>query len=207
MRTVWRFVDGRMFLVAFTPTNPAADKALRSSFPRPRPADMPPFLPVLEGRTEQIADIEAQTAVPALLRGPGAIARLSQHPVHAADEQRGRHWHDQGHAQEAGAFVTADVQLLRTFADQAVIAIENVRLFDEAQARTTRPSQKRWQQQTATAECPQGHQPFGVRSGRGPQDPDRFRAVAQRRGDCGGVPARRRALPASRRVGGCSGIS
>jgi signal transduction histidine kinase len=37
---------------------------------------------------------------------------------------------------EPGPFVEHHVQLLQTFADQAVIAIENVRLFDEVQDRT-----------------------------------------------------------------------
>ena len=37
---------------------------------------------------------------------------------------------------EPGAFAAHHVQLLSTFADQAVIAVENVRLFDEVQART-----------------------------------------------------------------------
>jgi GAF domain-containing protein len=48
-------------------------------------------------------------------------------------------------------FTTRQIELVSTFADQAVIAIENVRLFDEVQAKT-RDLEVSLQQQTATAD-------------------------------------------------------
>src|SRR6185295_10268971 len=56
-----------------------------------------------------------------------------------------------GRRGEARPFNERQIELVQTFADQAAIAIENARLFEEVQART-RDLQESLQQQTATSE-------------------------------------------------------
>ncbi|MEY9122353.1 GAF domain-containing sensor histidine kinase [Bradyrhizobium yuanmingense] len=140
--TVLQFIGDELHLVAFTPTNPEADAGLKASFPR-KIADFPTFGLVREGQTIQFPDSEAAD-VPELnrelarLRGFRSVLFMPLMnrgaPVGMISVTRA----------EPGSFAPDLVQLLQTFADQAVIAIENARLFNETEEALER--------QTATAD-------------------------------------------------------
>jgi len=130
--TVFRFIDGVAHLRAFTPTNPAADEVLQATFPRPV-ADFPPFRMAQAGEVTQIPDTEALSdEILGISRARGfrsmLFAPLMNDGVSIGFIAVTR--------VQPGSFADHHVQLLRTFADQAVIAIENVRLFEEVQSRT-----------------------------------------------------------------------
>ena len=145
---VHRVIDDIDHLVAFTPTNPESDEVLKAAFPRHR-SEMPAIISLVEnGETAQIVDSET---------ADGQIRKLA----------RARGWRSATYTplmnqgtfigfivctrRETGMLADHHVQLLRTFADQAVIAIENARLFDEVQAKTADLTES-LQQQTATAD-------------------------------------------------------
>ena len=140
--TVLQFIGDELHLVAFTPTSPEADEGLKASFPR-KIADFPTFALVRDGETIQFPDSEAAD-VPELnrklarLRGFRSVLFMPLMnrgtPVGMISVTRA----------VTGAFAPDLVQLLQTFADQAVIAIENARLFNETKEALER--------QTATAD-------------------------------------------------------
>ncbi|THD61218.1 MAG: GAF domain-containing protein [Bradyrhizobium sp.] len=130
--TVFRFTDGQAHLEAFTPTTPEADEVLTSTFPLPV-ADFAPFQLAQSGEVVQTPDIEALTdEIRDIGRARGFRSMLfaplmnKAVPIGLIAVTRA----------QPGRFAEHHVQLLRTFADQAVIAIGNTRLFDEVQTRT-----------------------------------------------------------------------
>ncbi|MDD1519945.1 MULTISPECIES: GAF domain-containing protein [Bradyrhizobium] len=139
---VFRYIDGMQHLEAFTPTNPVADEALRASFPRHLTTSSAPFELLRNAKPMQIVDTESSPNILArdLARLRGFRSMLftplmsNGVPIGLITVTR----------VETGSFADHHVQLLQTFADQAVIAIENARLSNE-----TREALER---QTATSE-------------------------------------------------------
>jgi len=128
--TVFRIIDGVLHLVAFTETNAEADATLQATFPRPI-ADFPAFAMVREGQTARIEDTEADAGVPEMMREL-ARQRGYRSMLFTPLVREGAVIGMIGVTRvEPGMWAEHHAQLLRTFADQAVIAIENSRLFNE----------------------------------------------------------------------------
>jgi len=129
---LYRIVDGMLHEGAFTPLNPEADEALRRSFPVPT-SEYPQLALIEKGESFQFADTEkdAPEIQTRVARARGFRSILLTPLIHNGTTiglvtvTRA----------ETGSFADHHVHLMKTFADQAVIAIENARLFNEVQAR------------------------------------------------------------------------
>jgi GAF domain-containing protein len=128
--------DGRM---VYEPANfggsPAALAATRARFPRPVGMDSTPGIAILTRSVFHVPDTEAPSVIEHL-RQSGRLAGFRSAvtvPMLREGEAVGAILVAR---RSLGPFSDAEVELLKTFADQAVIAVENVRLFKELEART-----------------------------------------------------------------------
>jgi PAS domain S-box-containing protein len=127
--------------------DPEVRKAIAAKYPMPLSRDMFPHRAILDRKLIRIDDLQSEpglspiyqtipvksaVSIP-LVRGDATIGALAMG------------------SRDRGGFTDSQIELLKTFAEQAVIAIENARLFNEVQTKT-RDLTESLQQQTATAE-------------------------------------------------------
>src|SRR5262249_49974832 len=150
---VTRVSDGKIQLAAFTPVSTEADQELKRYYPLE-----------LDGKGGDPVRSAAQEGVSFLVTDTEMDGRYSASAVELARRRGYRSvlivpMLSQGATigtinvsrADPGQFSEPEFELLKTFADQAVIAIENTRLFEEVQART-KELQDSLDRQTATSE-------------------------------------------------------
>ena len=146
-----RLVGDQIELVALTSTDAAADAGLRSLFPQSVHSELPHPQALRNRAPINITDTQTDHRVPEALRA-NARARGYRSwitvPLLRYDEAVGT---ISVTRRDPGGFTDDEIALLGTFADQAVIAIENVRLFKELEVRN-RDLTESLEQQTATGE-------------------------------------------------------
>lgn len=128
---VLRYIDGAAHLAAFTPGDPAGDRVLQASFPVPF-AQFPAYQLTANGESAQLPDTEFEPAARDIARARGFRSMLFT-PLMSEGEAKGVIIATR---RTTGAFAEDHVRLLQTFADQAVIAVKNVSLFNQVQTRT-----------------------------------------------------------------------
>ncbi|PPQ18918.1 hypothetical protein CV770_13290 [Bradyrhizobium sp. AC87j1] len=130
-----RLADDMVELVAFTSADPDGDAALKASFPRSA-AEYPLLDLVRDGRVAEIADTESELGMRTGARDIGRARGFRSVLLTPLKNEQGLLGLISVTRREPGPFAEHHVQLLRTFADQALIAIENMRLFDQVRMRT-----------------------------------------------------------------------
>ena len=147
---VYRVDGNEIRLAAHHGLSATRIEALNQHFPRGRDADSPSGRAIRDGSVVHYADLSADQRVPEFVR---EIARAEglRSVVVVPMLQDDRAIGTLNVTRPEGAFSERQIEFLRTFANQAVIAIENVRLFQELQTRN-RELTETLARQTATAE-------------------------------------------------------
>src|SRR5438128_5555884 len=147
---VFRFDGGLITLVADDGASPEWIAAIRSAYPAPPGRSSVAAQAILERRVIAIADAQAGVEYPRVAERAKAIGYRSiiSVPMSRGDTAFGA---INVIRTEVLPFSDTQIALLQTFADQAVIAIENVRLFKELEARNSDLTEA-LEQQTATSE-------------------------------------------------------
>ena len=146
---VLRFDNDLLYFGACHGLTPEGLEAFRRELPRPAAEDTASGRSILHRAIAQIPDVLVDStyvfvrlAQAVTYRSILAVPMLRDgHPIGTIAVARA----------QVGLFSTGQIALLQTFADQAVIAIENVRLFEAEQQRTRELTQS-LEQQTATSE-------------------------------------------------------
>jgi two-component system, NtrC family, sensor kinase len=146
---VYRFDGQLLHFVAHHSVSPKAVEINRRAFPQPPSRKSVAARAILEQSVVQISDVNADpdyalgelAAVCGYRSGIGIPILRDGVPVGSIAIARA----------QTGLLPNRQIELLKTFADQAAIAIENVRLFETEQQRTRELSEA-LEQQTATAD-------------------------------------------------------
>jgi two-component system, NtrC family, sensor kinase len=139
---VTRVIGDRLELAALTTTSEVGDASLRDTFPMPLDSDVIHARVVRERVLVNFADAQTDPRLhesvreTARVRGYHSMAIV---PLLRHDEAIGGLGVTR---REPGGFTNEEIALLETFADQTVIAIENVRMFTELKERNQEVEQK-----------------------------------------------------------------